>query len=58
MHQHKDKVVYEKDISLDTPTLSQCYNERTVCFEFDMPLFIGAEPGLSYDGLKVTKIAA
>lgn len=44
MHQHKDKVVYEREIFLDTPTLSQCYNELTVCFEFDMPLFIGAEP--------------
>ena len=44
MHQHKDKAVYEREISLDTPTLSQCYNELTVCFEFDMPLFIGTEP--------------
>lgn len=44
MHQHKDKVVYEREISLDTPTLSQCHNELTAYFEFDMPLFIGAEP--------------
>lgn len=61
MHQHKDKVVYEKEISLDTLTLSQCYNELTVYFEFDMPLFIGTEPEFiirwfkSYRNCRVTR---
>lgn len=61
MHQHKDKAVYEREISLDTPTLSQCYNELTVYFEFDMPLFIGTEPEFiirwfkSYRNCRVTR---
>lgn len=44
MHQHKDKVVYEREIVIDTPSLSQ-YDGKTIMYlEFDMRLFWGIEP--------------
>ena len=44
MHQHKDKVVYERGIVIDTPSLSQ-YDGKTIMYlEFDMPLLWGIEP--------------
>lgn len=44
MHQHKDKVVYERGIVIDTPSLSQ-YDGKTIMYlEFDMRLFWGIEP--------------
>ena len=44
MHQHKDRAVYEREIVLGTPTLSQ-YDGKTIThLYFDMPLFLGIEP--------------
>lgn len=44
MHQHKDKAVYEREIVLDTPSLSQ-YDGKTIMYlEFDTPLLWGIEP--------------
>ena len=44
MHQHKDKAVYEREIVLGTPSLSQ-YDGKTITYLcFDMPLFLGIEP--------------
>ena len=44
MHQHKDKVVYEREIVIDTPSLSQ-YDGKTITYLcFDMRLFWGIEP--------------
>ena len=44
MHQHKDKAVYEREIVIDTPTLSQYDGKTTTYLELDMPLFFGIEP--------------
>lgn len=44
MHQHKDKVVYEKAILLDTPSLNQYYGKPTTYLEFDVPLNLGTSP--------------
>lgn len=44
MHQHKDRAVYEREIVLDTPSLSQYDGKTTMYLEFDMPLFLGIEP--------------
>ena len=44
MHQHKDKAVYEREIVLDTPSLSQYDGETTTYLEFEMPLLLGIEP--------------
>lgn len=53
MHQHKDRAVYEREIVLGTPSLSQYYgkptayielDKPTMYFEFDMPLLLGIEP--------------
>lgn len=44
MHQHKARAVYERDIFLDTASLSQ-YDGKTITYLcFDMPLFLGIEP--------------
>lgn len=44
MHQYKARVVYERDIFLDTASLSQ-YDGKTITYLcFDMPLFFGIEP--------------
>lgn len=44
MHQHKDKAMYEREIVLDTPSLSQ-YDGKTIMYlEFDTPLLWGIEP--------------
>lgn len=44
MHQHKDRAVYEREIVLDTPSLSQ-YDGKTIMYlEFDTPLLWGIEP--------------
>lgn len=44
MHQHKDKVVYEKAILLDTLSLNQYYGMPTTYLEFDVLLSLGASP--------------
>ena len=44
MHQHKNKAVYERQIVLDTPSLSQYDGESTTYLEFEMPLLLGIEP--------------
>lgn len=44
MHQHKDRAVYEREIVLYTPTLSQYDGESTTYLEFEMPLLFGIEP--------------
>lgn len=44
MHQHKDKAVYEREIVLGTPSLSQYDGKTTAYLEFEMPLFFGIEP--------------
>lgn len=44
MHQHKDKAVYEREIVLGTPSLSQYDGKTTTYLEFDMPLFLWIEP--------------
>lgn len=44
MHQHKDRVVYEREIVLDTPSLNQYDGKTTTYLEFDMPLLLGIEP--------------
>lgn len=44
MHQYKDKAVYEREIVIDTPALSQYDGKTTMYLEFDMPLFWGIEP--------------
>ena len=44
MHQYKDRTVYEREIVLDTASLSQ-YDGKTITYLcFDMPLFFGIEP--------------
>ena len=44
MHQHKDRAVYEREIFLDTASLSQ-YDGKTIIYLcFDMPLFSGIVP--------------
>lgn len=44
MHQHKGKAVYEREILLDTASLSQ-YDGKTIIYLcFDMPLFLGIKP--------------
>ena len=44
MHQHKDRAVYEREIVLDTPSLSQ-YDGKTIMYlGFEMPLLWGIEP--------------
>ena len=44
MHQYKDKAVYEREIVLGTPSLSQYDGKTTTYLEFDMPLLLGIEP--------------
>lgn len=44
MHQHKDKAVYEREIVLYTPSLSQYDGKTTTYLEFAMPLLLGIEP--------------
>ena len=44
MHQHKDKAVYEREIVLDTPSLSQYDGETIMYLEFETPLLWGIEP--------------
>lgn len=44
MHQHKDKAVYEREIVLDSPTLSQYDSETIMHLEFETPLLWGIEP--------------
>ena len=44
MHQHKDKAVYEREIVLDTPSLSQYDGKTTTYLEFAMPLLWEIEP--------------
>lgn len=44
MHQHKDRAVYERDIFLDTASLSQYDGKAITYLCFDMPLFWGIEP--------------
>lgn len=44
MHQHKDMVVYEREIVIDTPSLNQYYGKPTTYLEFNMPLLLGIEP--------------
>ena len=43
-HQHKDRTVYEREIVIGTPSLSQYDCESTTYLEFEMPLFWGIEP--------------
>ena len=44
MHQQKARAVYERDILLDTASLSQ-YDGKTITYLcFDMPLFLGIDP--------------
>ena len=45
MHQHKGKVVYEREILLDTASLSQYDGKTTTYLCFEMPLILGIEPG-------------
>ena len=44
MHQHKDRAVYEREIVLDTPWLSQYDGKTIMYFGFEMPLLWGIEP--------------
>lgn len=44
MHRHKDKAVYEREIVLGTPSLSQYDGESTTYLEFETPLLWGIEP--------------
>ena len=44
MHQHKDRAVYEREIFLDTASLSQYDGEMITYLNFNMPLFLGIEP--------------
>ena len=44
MHQHKDNAVYEREIVIDTPSLSQYDGKTTTYMEFAMPLLWGIEP--------------
>ena len=44
MHQHKDNAVYERDIFLDTASLSRYDGETITYLCFDMPLILGVEP--------------
>lgn len=44
MHQHKDNAVYEREIVLGTPSLSQYDGKTTTYLEFAMPLLLGIEP--------------
>ena len=44
MHQQKDKAVYEREIVLDTPSLSQYDGKTTTYLEFEMRLLWGIEP--------------
>ena len=44
MHQHKDKVMYEREILLGSPALIQ-HDDKTITYlEFEMPLLLGIEP--------------
>lgn len=43
MHQHKDKAVYEREIVLGTPSLSQYDGETIMYLEFETPLLWGIE---------------
>lgn len=52
MHQHKDKVVYEREILLDTPSLNHYYTTSTIYLEFDMPLLLAIEPEWIYRWFK------
>ena len=44
MHQHKDKAVYEREIVLDTPSLTQEYAFSPASFVFEIPLLSDVEP--------------
>lgn len=45
MHQHKDKAVYEREILIDTPSLTQYDDDTRQCvFCFEMPLILNFEP--------------
>ena len=44
MHQHKDRAVYEREIVLSTPSLSQYDGKTIMYFGFEMPLLWGIEP--------------
>ena len=44
MHQHKDKAVYEREIVIDTPSLSQYDGKTTMYLELETPLLWGIEP--------------
>lgn len=44
MHQHKDKAVYEREIVIDTPTLTQEDTLMPASFVFEIPLLLDVEP--------------
>lgn len=44
MHHHKDNAVYEREIVLDTPSLSQYDGKTIMYFGFEMPLLLGIKP--------------
>lgn len=44
MHQHKDKAVYEREIALGTPSLTQRDALMPASFVFEIPLLLGVEP--------------
>ena len=44
MHHHKDKAVYEREIVIDTPSLSQYDGKTTMYLELETPLLWGIEP--------------
>lgn len=52
MHQHKDNAVYERDIVLDSPALTQYCDRPKTYLEFDMPLILAIEPEWIHRWLK------
>ena len=44
MHQHKARAVYEREIVIDTPTLTQEDTLMPACFVFEIPLLLDVEP--------------
>lgn len=52
MHQHKDKVVYEREILLGSPALIQLYDNMKTHLEFDLPLLLEIEHEWMYRWLK------
>ena len=44
MHQHKDKAVYEREIVIDAPSLTQEDTLMPASFVFEMPLLLDVEP--------------